>query len=298
MYLNFTRFCILPCLYMCLFGCMNILCAQIRHVPVGESPCRYRYIHYASYEHTGRIIVYFSADSGLTCYVWEDGFVAWKESKSEKEFFTTQLDTKQIRYLIQKIKDNYEQGARKLGGERRTGAGVRTYHGNHLTLQIADDEFFQTDFWSENTTLYYEMHGATAINVNIDNYSRTRNFGILHGVEQFYAPKDKQWQELTQNDISLMILKFKEDIDHLLFCRELIYSLLPKDRDACEAIELRMKNVDVKIALRYGERISEYRYVYTDEKDDSGYAATRLSVLDSTMSPVRRLFLPSKMDVN
>jgi len=249
---------------MCLLGSINNGLGETFSALTEEQPVNAVYVSYVAHERTGRIIVFFSEDSGFQCFFWEDGFIAWRKSKSKK-FFTAQLELKQIKELIRKIQDSFEQGAKRLGGVRISNPRAIAYHGNNVVLQIATDDFLQSGVWCENSVNYYEKHGAKSLEVSINNYKQIREFGILPIVEQCYFPINKKLEELTQEDISLMTRKFKEDIDHLLFCKQMILSLLPADQDPAKAVEIRLKDTKSKIALRYGSRISEYRFVYTDE---------------------------------
>ena len=113
---------------------------------------------------------------------------------------------------------------------------------------------------------YYEKHGVESIDINTNDYKQIRGLEELSSAEWHYWPRDEKPGELSKEDISWIVHSFKEDISHLLFCKELIFSLLLDDRCSLEVMELHMKDTKMKIALRYGAKISEFRYVYTDEE--------------------------------
>jgi hypothetical protein len=245
---------------------------ELLNVSKDEKTAEYPYDAYEIPEHLGRVVIYFSECSGCTCLICEDGFIAWKETGAEKGFFTTNFGSKRISEVIQKIKDNYEQGAKNLGGVRFYSPGDGTSaHRRNVHLQILDEKLLQRDFWTESTIDYYEKRGVDSIDIHVDDYKKIVPFDVIFTptAENYYLPRGKQrTEELSKEEVVMMISRLKEDISHFLFCKHLILSLLPTNRDSLEVMELRIKNDDRCLALRYGKKISEYRWVYTDKKFD------------------------------
>ena len=261
----------------------------VANEPLVGMPKEEQYFDYAVHERPGRIIIYFSGGSGHQYFIWEDGFVAWKEDKAENKFFTTKLEPKQIKEMIQKIKSNYEQGAKRLGGARFPFPCVLApgYYGSSLHFQISDEEYLQRDCWTATIFNYYEKHGIDSIDTEDINGA----FHFLRASSHYWSLV-KEWKEtLSDEEVLVIIARVKEDFNHLLFCKKLVFSLLPSDRNSLEVMELRMKSEERKIALRYGAKISEYRFIYTNKKADN-------DIPISLPSRIFRMFSTPKADTN
>jgi len=277
-YLAKMYFCWLVCLCACTVMDNNLANGQLIDAPKDEQPVKYPYDAYTTHEYPDRIIVNFSEDLGRKCFIWEDGRIAWQDHGAGDKFFTAKLEQKQVTEMLRKIRDDYEQGAKRLGGKRFPFPVVIIHPGasSRLCLQIAGTEHLERFSWSASIVDYYEKHGIDSIDTNVDDYEQVFPFSggrFASTAVEHYLPRDKPRteklsKELSKEETVMMISRFKEDISHLLFCKKLILSLLPTDQDSVETIELRMKDGGMKTALRYGTRISEYRYVYTDEAID------------------------------
>jgi hypothetical protein len=218
------------------------------------------------------IVFYYNEGYQGDSYIWDEkGTFAWKNPWCRK-FFIKQIEPATLHHALKEIKKHYETGKRFLGGQRCCRLLNTLGNSPNTHFQITSRNYYRSELWNTNIIKYFEENGIDSLDMNVSNYRdvvpfNSDNFFAL--VDYQYLPSGKNPDDtIGTEDTSYILRQFKEDIAHLLYCKDIAKSFRDQNKIIGEG------NVDIKIFVKdaklykYG---NNYQYQVEDTSKKSNF---------------------------
>ncbi|MDR2406696.1 MAG: hypothetical protein LBE13_01070 [Bacteroidales bacterium] len=209
------------------------------------------------------LIFYYNAGYQGDSYIWDEhGTFAWKNPRCDR-FFIRQIEPVKLHHALKEIKEHYEEGKRFLGGQRsdRLLNTLGNSPNTHFQIISCNYNYYRSELWNTNIIKYFEENGIDSLDMNVSNYRdvfpfNSDNYFAL--VDYQYLPSGKNPDDtIGTEDTSYILRQFKEDITHLLYCKNIAKSFRDKNKIVGEGdVNIEIFTKEAKL-YRYG---NNYQY--------------------------------------